>query len=355
MSTAQHVLLVLLRTVIGWHFLYEGYVKLLRPAWGPDGVPLPAWSSAGYLRGATGPLASVFHTLADSAWIGTVDTAVAVALASIGLSLVLGLFTRLGCIGAMLLLTLFYVTRDSDERRAGTAARGRVSLRQQDADRARRRRRRLCLQHRTDRGPGSLVGRGPRPTQAHFRGGRGMNLTPELTAQGRRNFLKILAGTPALAALGVSAAMKGPVAGGPVRLGFIGVGGQGRVLLRNVDPGVCRDSRTVRHQPVEPENRRSGARRHEETAGAALRRVERDAAEGRHRSGHHGAAARLPRRPRRRLSRRRQARALREDDGGRHPKLRAHARRRDREAARCSRLAISAPTTRCTTRPTTAS
>jgi hypothetical protein len=66
-----------------------------------------------------------------------------------------------------------------------------------------------------------------------------MNLTPELTAQGRRNFLKILAGTPALAALGASAAMKGPVAGGPVRVGFIGVGGQGRVLLRNVDPAFA--------------------------------------------------------------------------------------------------------------------
>ncbi len=66
-----------------------------------------------------------------------------------------------------------------------------------------------------------------------------MNLTPEQTAQGRRNFLKILAGTPALAALGVSAAMKGPVRGGPVRVGFIGVGGQGRALLRNVDPAFA--------------------------------------------------------------------------------------------------------------------
>jgi predicted dehydrogenase len=63
-----------------------------------------------------------------------------------------------------------------------------------------------------------------------------MNLTPDQVAQGRRNFLKILAGTPALAALGVSAALKGPVRGGPVRVGFIGVGGQGRSLLSNVDP-----------------------------------------------------------------------------------------------------------------------
>lgn len=66
-----------------------------------------------------------------------------------------------------------------------------------------------------------------------------MNLTPEKTAQGRRNFLKILAGTPALAALGASAALKGPVPGGPVRVGFVGVGGQGRVLLSNVDPAFA--------------------------------------------------------------------------------------------------------------------
>jgi predicted dehydrogenase len=63
-----------------------------------------------------------------------------------------------------------------------------------------------------------------------------MNLTPEQEALGRRNFLKVLAGTPALAALGGAAALRGPVRGGPVRLGFVGLGGQGRVLLRHADP-----------------------------------------------------------------------------------------------------------------------
>src|SRR5919106_1100690 len=56
-------------------------------------------------------------------------------------------------------------------------------------------------------------------------------LTPEQEANGRRNFLKVLAGTPALIALGAAVATRGPVRGGPVRVGFIGVGGQGRVLL----------------------------------------------------------------------------------------------------------------------------
>jgi predicted dehydrogenase len=66
-----------------------------------------------------------------------------------------------------------------------------------------------------------------------------MNLTAEQMEQGRRNFLKALAGTPALAALGVSAALRGPVPGGPVRVGFIGVGSQGRSLLGNVDPSYA--------------------------------------------------------------------------------------------------------------------
>jgi predicted dehydrogenase len=63
-----------------------------------------------------------------------------------------------------------------------------------------------------------------------------MNLTPEQQELGRRNFMRVLAGTPALAALGAAAAVRGPVRGGPVRLGFIGLGGQGRVLLEQTDP-----------------------------------------------------------------------------------------------------------------------
>jgi predicted dehydrogenase len=63
-----------------------------------------------------------------------------------------------------------------------------------------------------------------------------MTLTPEQRAIGRRNFLRALAGTPALATLGAAAVLKGPVRGGPVRLGFIGVGGQGRALLGRVNP-----------------------------------------------------------------------------------------------------------------------
>jgi predicted dehydrogenase len=63
-------------------------------------------------------------------------------------------------------------------------------------------------------------------------------LTPEQEAHGRRNFLKVLAGTPALVALGAAAATRGPVPGGPVRVGFVGVGGQGRALLTQTAIGA---------------------------------------------------------------------------------------------------------------------
>jgi predicted dehydrogenase len=63
-----------------------------------------------------------------------------------------------------------------------------------------------------------------------------MNLTPEQMELGRRTFLRVLAGTPAMAALGAAAAVRGPAPGGRVRLAFIGVGSQGRAQLTNVDP-----------------------------------------------------------------------------------------------------------------------
>src|SRR4030095_11433412 len=58
-----------------------------------------------------------------------------------------------------------------------------------------------------------------------------MILTDEMKEQGRRNFLKVVAGSPALIALGVAAGARGPVRGGPVKTGIIGVGGMGRGLV----------------------------------------------------------------------------------------------------------------------------
>jgi thiosulfate dehydrogenase [quinone] large subunit len=109
-SRAQEVALVVLRTLIGWHFLYEGYVKLWWPAWARDGWPLGRWSSAGYLRSASGPLAELFRGLADRSWLPALDLLVAWGLVLVGLSLMLGLFTQTGCVGALLLLAVFYLS-----------------------------------------------------------------------------------------------------------------------------------------------------------------------------------------------------------------------------------------------------
>jgi thiosulfate dehydrogenase [quinone] large subunit len=109
LSRAQGVTLVLLRTVIGWHFLYEGYYKLVLPAWARGGTPIARWSAAGYLAAATGPLAGAFHALGASAG-SSIDLVVPIGLVLVGLSLMLGLFTRLGCWGAALMLALFYLS-----------------------------------------------------------------------------------------------------------------------------------------------------------------------------------------------------------------------------------------------------
>lgn len=110
LSTLQQAGLVVLRTLIGWHFLYEGYVKLIGPSWTRAGLPLQPFSSVGYLKAATGPLAGLFHAMADSPWVGTLDVVVACTLFAAGLCLLLGLFTQLGCVLAALLLAMFYVS-----------------------------------------------------------------------------------------------------------------------------------------------------------------------------------------------------------------------------------------------------
>ncbi|MCI0388197.1 MAG: DoxX family protein [Acidobacteria bacterium] len=110
LSPAQQAMLVLLRVLIGWHFLYEGYYKLVLPAWSASGQPLGSWSSIGYLKAASGPLGSFFRHIIDTGWIYWIDRLVVFGLVLVGLSLMLGLFTRLGCLGAILLLMLFYLS-----------------------------------------------------------------------------------------------------------------------------------------------------------------------------------------------------------------------------------------------------
>ena len=108
-NKAQSVALIVLRTLIGWHFLYEAYFKIVSPAWSRNGGPLTPWTSAGYLQGASGPLGGIFHRLVNAGCTAWLDRGVKIVLLVIGLSLILGLFTRVGLWLALAMLTLFYL------------------------------------------------------------------------------------------------------------------------------------------------------------------------------------------------------------------------------------------------------
>jgi thiosulfate dehydrogenase [quinone] large subunit len=109
LSSKQGAALVLLRTLIGWHFLYEAYYKIASPAWSQPTGPIAPWTSAGYHKGATGPLAGVFQRMVNAGWTLWLDRTVKIALLLIGLSLILGLLTRLGAWAAFFFLSLFYL------------------------------------------------------------------------------------------------------------------------------------------------------------------------------------------------------------------------------------------------------
>jgi predicted dehydrogenase len=66
-----------------------------------------------------------------------------------------------------------------------------------------------------------------------------MNLTDEQKRIGRRNFLKAVAGAPAMVALGAAALTRGPVHGGPVKIALVGTGDMGRGLLNNYQKEYC--------------------------------------------------------------------------------------------------------------------
>jgi len=111
LSSFQRFALVALRMLIGWHFLYEGFYKLMLPGWSRAGQPLAAWSAAGYLKAATGPLAPMLHAMAQSSrMMSAVDVIVPLALLLVGLSLIAGLFTQAGCAGAAAFLLIFYLS-----------------------------------------------------------------------------------------------------------------------------------------------------------------------------------------------------------------------------------------------------
>jgi thiosulfate dehydrogenase [quinone] large subunit len=100
LSALQMTSIVVLRVVIGWHFLYEGIAKLSKPS----------WSAAGFLLQSRGPFADVFHWMAaDPDRLATINQLNMWGLTAIGLGLVLGCFTRLASASGILMILLFYL------------------------------------------------------------------------------------------------------------------------------------------------------------------------------------------------------------------------------------------------------
>lgn len=101
MTIYQKLLLLALRLAIGWHFLYEGLVKLANPN----------WSSAGYLMDSAGFLRGFFYNLAsDPDVLKIVDLMNIWGLILIGLGLILGAFTRAAIISGIVLMVFYYLS-----------------------------------------------------------------------------------------------------------------------------------------------------------------------------------------------------------------------------------------------------
>lgn len=96
-TKVQGAMLVLLRILIGWHFLYEGVIKAYNPS----------WTSKGYLLSAS-ILKPFFTWLASDSFITAIDYLNIIGLIAVGISLLIGIKVKWGCIGGVLLLLLYY-------------------------------------------------------------------------------------------------------------------------------------------------------------------------------------------------------------------------------------------------------
>ena len=99
-SRLQMTALVILRVLIGWHFLYEGIAKLAKPD----------WSAAGYLTQSRGIFSGFFKWMAATPSVMEfVNPMNMWGLTLIGLGLILGCFTRLASASGILFILLLYL------------------------------------------------------------------------------------------------------------------------------------------------------------------------------------------------------------------------------------------------------
>ncbi len=100
MNAPQQWGLLILRIIIGWHFLYEGLVKLLQPE----------WSAEGYLASTRGFMSEIFHSMSSQPSVmETVNFLNIWGLILIGSALLLGIFGRLAVYSGILLLLFYYI------------------------------------------------------------------------------------------------------------------------------------------------------------------------------------------------------------------------------------------------------
>lgn len=100
-SKCQTFCLVFLRLLIGWHFLYEGLVKVLNPS----------WSAYPYLMDSKGFMSGIFQHIAGNPGLLSLTNGLnTYGLTLIGLFLILGLFSRYATIGAVAFLSMYYLS-----------------------------------------------------------------------------------------------------------------------------------------------------------------------------------------------------------------------------------------------------
>ncbi len=98
-SKTQSNLLILMRILIGWHFLYEGVIKLYNPL----------WTAKGYLASSEGPFSAVFQWMSSDGMVGIVNTLNIALLLIVGLALILGILEKWGAVAGIALLLLYYL------------------------------------------------------------------------------------------------------------------------------------------------------------------------------------------------------------------------------------------------------
>jgi thiosulfate dehydrogenase [quinone] large subunit len=99
LTRAQWITIVVMRVLIGWHFLYEGISKLTTEG----------WSAQGFLLQARGPFAGLYRWMASNPDVlSSVNQLNMWGLTLVGLGLILGCFTRVASAAGLLMVLLFY-------------------------------------------------------------------------------------------------------------------------------------------------------------------------------------------------------------------------------------------------------